>query len=228
MTKNKLITILSICLAGLGVITLVFINDAQREPNTHPRKMITTLSWSEQTKLAKQIGIWGSWTSFEPSLNESIAAWQPETGKVIFQVTDDQDSLRYLVAKKRAGRKKSKDGLWEFPGGRVDPRETALQATMRELQEEDPTHALYQSFLESSKNNHKNISFKKLELAKGERLIIFIINIEENHIAPLLQLIQIKNPLSKEIYEYALLPIEQLDLSKKSIRKNWTSKSIDK
>ncbi len=41
---------------------------------------------------------------------------------------------RVLIAERPAG--KSMAGLWEFPGGKVDPGETPEEALVRELQEE--------------------------------------------------------------------------------------------
>ncbi len=45
----------------------------------------------------------------------------------------DRDS-RILIAQRPAG--KSMEGLWEFPGGKVEPDETPEAALIRELQEE--------------------------------------------------------------------------------------------
>ena len=41
---------------------------------------------------------------------------------------------RYLIGKRAAG--KHKAGQWEFPGGKVEPGETAVECLKRELEEE--------------------------------------------------------------------------------------------
>ena len=227
MTKQKLITISSICLLGLAAFFLMKLNNEEQASKISGVQAISpTLNWSQQTKLAKQIGIWGPWDQYDPALNDAIDSWHAQTGKVIFRVTGDEENLRYLVATKRARNKKSKNGLWEFPGGKVDPRETTLHATQRELQEEDPTHALHNSFLNATKFNHQNLFYKKLALRNGEKLVIFMLEISEGELEPLLRLSLVKNPLSKEIYDYRLLPIEMLNIKDKSNRNQWTAKSI--
>lgn len=45
-----------------------------------------------------------------------------------------RDSDRYLLC--RRPRHKRHGGLWEFPGGKLEPDETLLQAAQRELKEE--------------------------------------------------------------------------------------------
>lgn len=44
------------------------------------------------------------------------------------------DSGRVLLQKRSPGR--AHDGLWEFPGGKVEPRESLSQALIREVREE--------------------------------------------------------------------------------------------
>ncbi|WP_421790605.1 8-oxo-dGTP diphosphatase MutT [Hyphobacterium sp.] len=54
---------------------------------------------------------------------------------------------RVLIAKRPAG--KAMAGLWEFPGGKVEPNETPEQAIVRELREElgiEPCESCLQPF----------------------------------------------------------------------------------
>ncbi|MFK7826904.1 MAG: NUDIX domain-containing protein [Oligoflexales bacterium] len=225
MIKSKLIIISCISLTCLGILVAFVANSWYQPVGLAKDAIKTTLSESDQIKLASKLGIIDSWTPYTPAMNESIDKWKPETGKVIFQVKLAEGELRYLVAKKRARGRKSKDECWEFPGGRIDRNETALQATLRELREEDPTQTLYHSFLNAYKQNESTIEFKALKLANGERHVVFKLNIYDAELAPLLQLSKAKYPLSKEIYEFLHIPIEKLNTKKKAFRKLWTSKS---
>ena len=223
MKKNKLIGILTICIASVTLLVMLTSKNWQ-SPEHREFKATALLSNSEQTKKGPELGIFGSWSFYTPAKSESIDKWNPQTGKVIFQVRSDGGDTNFLVAKKRARGKK--DERWEFPGGRVDHHETTIQATLRELREEDPSQTLYYIFLNTLKQNNRSLAYKKLELANGEKHLIFMLCLQEEDLRPLLQLSQAKYPLSKEIYEFSLIPIEKLDMKKKKTRKLWTSKSV--
>lgn len=60
----------------------------------------------------------------DPDLHAGIAVCHAGRG----------EALRLLVTRRLPG--KRFEGLWEWPGGRVEPGETPLQATVRELLEE--------------------------------------------------------------------------------------------
>jgi 8-oxo-dGTP diphosphatase len=62
----------------------------------------------------------------------------PETIHVVAGVLIDEQG-RVLLAQRPPG--KSLEGLWEFPGGKAEPGESAAQALARELHEELGIHA---------------------------------------------------------------------------------------
>jgi 8-oxo-dGTP diphosphatase len=73
-----------------------------------------------------------------PAFDEECPGSPPPLGDrplvlVVAVVLVDVDG-RVLIAQRPAG--KSMAGLWEFPGGKVDPGETPEQALVRELHEE--------------------------------------------------------------------------------------------
>ncbi|QAY66993.1 (deoxy)nucleoside triphosphate pyrophosphohydrolase [Paenibacillus protaetiae] len=53
--------------------------------------------------------------------------------EVAAAIIEDGDG-RLLIARRKQG--KSQEGLWEFPGGKLEPGETAESCLVRELQEE--------------------------------------------------------------------------------------------
>jgi mutator protein MutT len=54
------------------------------------------------------------------------------TAVVVAAVIEDQD--RFLVTRRQAGVPLA--GMWEFPGGKIDPSETHAEALRREIREE--------------------------------------------------------------------------------------------
>jgi len=68
----------------------------------------------------------------EPEGGEAVSAEKPVVLVVAVALVDVDG--RVLLAERPAG--KSMAGLWEFPGGKVDPGETPEQALVRELHEE--------------------------------------------------------------------------------------------
>jgi mutator protein MutT len=54
------------------------------------------------------------------------------TAVVVAAVIEDQD--RFLVTRRQAGVPLA--GMWEFPGGKIDPSETHSEALRREIREE--------------------------------------------------------------------------------------------
>lgn len=59
---------------------------------------------------------------------------------------------RWLVAKRKSG--VHAGGLWEFPGGKRQPRETFAQAALRELREECAVEAVAERVLRSVEHEY--------------------------------------------------------------------------
>jgi len=69
---------------------------------------------------------------------------------VVAAVVEDGD--RYLVTRRQAGIHLA--GLWEFPGGKVQPAETHEAALVREMDEELAVEAVVESLLLSTSHTY--------------------------------------------------------------------------
>lgn len=67
---------------------------------------------------------------------------------------------RVLIAKRRQGERLA--GKWEFPGGKIDPGETAEQALKRELHEELDIETEVSDFICSSCYDYEHLSVELL------------------------------------------------------------------
>ena len=67
---------------------------------------------------------------------------------------------RVLIAKRRQGDKLA--GKWEFPGGKIDPGETAEEALKRELHEELDIETGVEDFICSSCYDYEHLSVELL------------------------------------------------------------------
>lgn len=56
------------------------------------------------------------------------------------------DEGRILIAQRNL--KKSQGGLWEFPGGKIEPNETKEEAIVREIKEELNMDIIYDSYFD--------------------------------------------------------------------------------
>ena len=71
-----------------------------------------------------------------------------------------QKEGKVLIAKRRQGDKLA--GKWEFPGGKIDPGETAEAALKRELHEELDIETEVSDFICSSRYDYEHLSVELL------------------------------------------------------------------
>ncbi len=78
--------------------------------------------------------------------------------KVVAAVIEKHGKV--LIAKRRKGDKLA--GKWEFPGGKIDPGETAEEALKRELNEELGIETEVRDFICSSRYDYEHLSVELL------------------------------------------------------------------
>ncbi|MBI5846746.1 MAG: 8-oxo-dGTP diphosphatase MutT [Nitrospirae bacterium] len=78
--------------------------------------------------------------------------------KVVAAVIEEDGKV--LIAKRRKGDMLA--GKWEFPGGKIDPGETAEEALKRELHEELGIEAEVSDFICSSRYDYEHLSVELL------------------------------------------------------------------
>lgn len=61
---------------------------------------------------------------------------EPRHAAVAIAITDAEDGSPAFVLTRRVSRLRAHAGQWALPGGRLDPGETAIEAVLRELEEE--------------------------------------------------------------------------------------------
>ena len=82
------------------------------------------------------------------------------------------DSGRVLLSKRPAH--KHQGGLWEFPGGKVEPEESSWQALVREIQEEIGLNVVHGALFETIQHDYPDqsvlLEFWRVDEFDGEAL----------------------------------------------------------
>lgn len=110
-----------------------------------------------------------AWEILHPGKNDhKLSQYAPQVVKLILHAQNNEGEDVWLAAIKKSRRQK-KDGLQEFPGGRVDAAEEPLQALRRELAEEDPGGSL----LKALNDPRLPLYFQNITIKKRGRHTLF-------------------------------------------------------
>ncbi|WP_319553653.1 8-oxo-dGTP diphosphatase MutT [uncultured Vibrio sp.] len=77
---------------------------------------------------------------------------------IVAAIIFNQDKSQIFITKRPDD--KHKGGFWEFPGGKVEPKESVEQAMTRELEEEVGIHVTEQSLFEHLEYDYPDKSLK--------------------------------------------------------------------
>lgn len=100
-----------------------------------PAQVLKDLLWSQKLRASEFMGRWIELKETRPQVLSVVAGVLEHEGRI-------------LLARRLP--EKSQGGLWEFPGGKIEPEETAEAALKRELQEEFQIQTEVGAFLSTS------------------------------------------------------------------------------
>ena len=175
-------------------------------------------------KLYQHIGAEDSWTLFDQTSEADISQWHPESGKVIFLYEEPLKKTLVLVGVKKTN-KKSKNELFEFPGGRIDVNETPTESVMRELREEDPSLVLESVFKQNLTSDLNKVRYKNIQLKNHEHHTLYLVQLKPDDWLRLQSSWKKNNFVAHEVYDFLLVPIKKLNTRKIKYRTLWTKKS---
>lgn len=110
--------------------------------------------------------------SSEPTQGQASAAAPGRLIEIAIAVVEH--SGRYLVGQRPT--RKPLAGLWEFPGGKVEPGETAAEAAVRETREETGLEIVLDALIEQLDHRYEHAAL---------RLYFFAAHLADPHAAPL-------------------------------------------
>ena len=172
----------------------------------------------------------GHWQLYSMNKDNELQEWQPTAAKAIFLVPEGHDQFSCVAAKKRARSKKkrrnsSKHRQFEFPGGKVDGKESPLLTLKRELLEEDSSSILNRVFAREMARTESQLYYRNIRLKNGEAHTLFAMPLKHEDWKSLHSYWK-NRKRNKEVYGYSLVSLPDLDQAKKYLKLSWTPKSV--